>query len=197
MRAPGIYVTVCISIFLIAGIALTTDKAGLQKADRTFDQANNEISPKSLTSSGSANANYVCNLKVYMLEKESRWLDYTQYYHYENGFLDFSFDTILSLGYLETYQETKIWDARAAGFANNADSTYVRQDNMMAIAVLFNPENGGTGYSDPYFDHPEGAPFTINYVDACASATHGSPGWDTAYGLSTHTAFIEEGTEHT
>jgi hypothetical protein len=92
------------------------------------------------------------------------------------------------MAYLETFQQTKIWNAQAEGWL---DTLWVTQDNMMAIAVLFNSENGGTGNSDPY----EGTrPFTIHLVDASAAATHGNPGSNLAINGTTHTAFIDEGT---
>jgi hypothetical protein len=197
MRARAKLLIIGILVLFIAGTTLTADQPRPELVTPVFPHGKTEtpIIPSALTNFESeANANYNCNLKVYMVEQESRWTDYTNYYHYDYGFLDFSFDTALSLAYLETYQETKIWDAQAAGWAN---ATYVTQQNMMAIAVMFNSEIDGTGISDPLYENPDGRPFDIHLVDACASATHGHPGWDTAIGTSTHTVFIEESTSPT
>ncbi len=200
MRAPGIILTISILIFSLTLPILSaslSDSPDISRATPTDNFIVPETSPPRLVLTADGRDNYNCNLKVYMVEKESRWKDYTNYYHYERGFLDFAFDTLLSLPYHQTYQQTKIWDARAAGWAGDADSTYIRENNMMAIAVLFNSESDGVNHSDPYYDDPQGAPFTIYPVDASAEAMSGVPGYDTAYGSSTHTVFIEEGTEHT
>jgi hypothetical protein len=200
MRAPGVILTISLLVFSLTlpiSSASTSDSFDFSRATAVENYDLPESSSTHLTLSADSRGNYNGNLKVYMVEKESRWKDYTNYYHYERGFLDFAFDTVLSLPYHQTYQQTKIWDARAAGWASDADSVYIRENNMMAIAVLFNSESDGINHSDPYYDDPEGAPFTIYPVDASAEATPGLPGYDTAYGSSTHTVFIEEGTEHT
>jgi len=188
----------CIPAFAFVLIILPANN--LQSENTATMARNTRLSnmpelPLGVDSPVDINAPYGCNLKVYMVEIESRYKDNTNYYHYDFGFLDFALDTMLNLGYQETFQQTKTWDARAAGFASDKDSIYVTPENMMAIAVLFNNEVAGVNYSDPvyYFDSL-GAPFDIHNVDACAAATDGNPGYDTAYGSTTHTVFVEDAT---
>lgn len=134
----------------------------------------------------SSRANYNCRLRIFVVEPTSRWTDNTGYFHYEFGFLDFGIDTALSLAYQESYETTRSWTC-PSGLVS------IDSANIMVIAVVFNQENGGTNYSDP----PSGAPFTIHAADAAAAAIPGVPGYDTAYGASTHTVFLEEATATT
>jgi hypothetical protein len=131
----------------------------------------------------SGRADYNCFLRVYVVEPVSRWKDNTNFYHFDFGFLGFAHDTTLSLAYQETYQETKTFDSLTSGYG-------FTEDNIMAIAVLFNADDYHTAYSDP----PSGSSFTAYHVDAAAAATPGVPGYDTAYGVYTHTVFIDEAT---
>lgn len=201
MKRFGKCLAWCIPAFFIVGIVLATDSPrpeNMTVIERVVGENIVADPAGDLNATAGFDVPYSCNLKVYMVEIESRYKDNTNYYRYDYGLLDFAFDTVLNLGYEETFQQTKIWDAKAAGFASNADSIFVTQENMMAIAVVFNEVPDGVNYSDPWRDyHPLGAPFDIHNVDACAAATHGSPGYDTAYGSSTHTVFVEEGTAYT
>jgi hypothetical protein len=138
----------------------------------------------------SPDGNYDCRLRVYVVEPESRWLDNTGYYHYEFGFLGFGVDSALSIPYQQPTEITGTWDVSQSGYV--AD---IAADNIMVIAVLFNAESAGTGISDPYYDDPYGAPFTIYPVDASAGATPGNPGANVSDANSTHTVFIEESTQ--
>ena len=134
--------------------------------------------------STSSRVNYNCWLRVFVVEPHSRWTDNTGYYHYDFGFLDFGLDTSLSLAYQESFESTRNWTC-PTGLGS------ISEDNIMVIAVLFNKESSGVNYSDP----PSGAAFNIYGADAAASATPGVPGYDTAYGNSTHTVFLEEATQ--
>jgi hypothetical protein len=200
MKMFGRILAVGILAIFITGIALTADQDGRDKVSRVVRDAGEEIlaQPVAPVNSGDdSRARYDCDLRVFMVEQESRWKD-SQQKRYGNGFISFAFDTSLSLAYQETYQETKVYDLGITGFViNNPDSIWVNQYNMKAIAVVYNAESGGTGISDPYYDHPQGSPFTIHTGDACAAATDGNPGSNIAVGNSTHTVFIEEGTSHT
>lgn len=199
MRIFGRILTLGVLAIFIGGIALTADEAGRDLATRlardTGDESPAIAAP--VNAENQSRAVYNCDLRVFMVEKESRYKD-SQGKPYGNGLISFAFDTSLSLAYQETYQETKLYDLGITGFViNNPDSIFVNQDNMKAIAAVYNSEYGGTGISDPYYNDPQGAPFTIHFADACAGATHGNPGADVADGNTTHTVFIEEGTTHT
>lgn len=134
--------------------------------------------------SADSRANYNCWVRIYIVEPESRWTDYTNYYYYDFGFLDFGIDTTLSIPYMGTYQTTRTWSCpQGLGQIDSA--------NIMVMAAVFNQEPGGTNYSDP----PSGNAFTIYAADAAAAAIPGVPGYDTAYGGNTHTVFLEEATQ--
>ena len=123
-------------------------------------------------------------LKVYIVEPVSRWMDNSGYYRWDFGFLDFLHDTTLSMGYLETFQQTRSWHGSDHGFLD----TSIHEDNIMAIAVVFDTNIAGVNYSDP----PGGQAYFIYNVLAAAGAKPGIPGYDTAWGGSTHTVFVEE-----
>jgi hypothetical protein len=197
MRVFGRILTTGLLALFIAGIALTADQISPGPVSRVElaggDAA--QIEPQAaLNQASGSRATYDCALKVYMVEQESRWKDATGK-RFENALLSFAFDTTLSLAYEETFSQTKTYDISATGWVvNTPDSIFVREDNMKAIAVLFNSAVSGVGDSDPYAPV---APFNIHYVDASAAAMSGSPGWDTAVGTSTHTMFVEEASTHT
>jgi thiol-disulfide isomerase/thioredoxin len=127
-------------------------------------------------------ASYNGRLRVYVVEPVSRWNNYDgDPYHF--GFLDFAFDYTLSLEYLDKYSDTIIWDGKKAGFTN------LKENNIMVMAVVFNPEVH-KGYAYP----PLGNPFDAYYVDAAAGAVPGDVGYNVVTANFTHTVFVEEGT---
>jgi hypothetical protein len=119
---------------------------------------------------------YNGHLRIYIVEPESRWEDYTGVpYHF--GFIDYAFDNTISINYLETYEDTIFW------------SGDVTEDNVQVIAALFNSQPN-LGFSNP----PENKPFEAYGVDASATATPGNIGYNTVTEEFTHTVFIEEAT---
>jgi len=137
-------------------------------------------------------SSYHGHLRVYVVEPESRWTDNTGVYNYEFGFIGFGIDSLISVAYQDTLQVTRTWDV-----SQNYLIDEISPDNIMVIGVMFNAAGIGTGYSDPYWDHPEGAPYTIYPVDAAAAAEPGIPGSNVSDVNSTHTVFVEEGTSQT
>jgi len=131
----------------------------------------------------SAKSNYNAFLRIYVVELTSLTYYDNNGLPYDFALANFGLDSAVSIPYLDTHQITKTVHHGSVIAANN----------VMVIAVLFNAASGGTNYSDP----PLGAPFTIHYVDAAAKATPDHPGWDTAYGVYTHTVFLEEATSMT
>ncbi len=119
-------------------------------------------------------------VRVYIVEGESRWQDF-YFFNYHNALLSYAFDDSLNLDYLESFQETRVWDGADFGFAD------VTAGNLKAIAVVFNA-HGNINYSYP--EHP----FMAYPADACAIATNGNPGSHTYGNEFTHTVFVEEGT---
>jgi thiol-disulfide isomerase/thioredoxin len=125
---------------------------------------------------------YDGQLRVYIAEPQSRWDNYNDDpYHY--AFLDFAINEELSIDYLETYITNITWNAIDAGYKN------VKQDNIIAIAAVFNPEIN-QGYANP----PSKNPFDAYYVDAAAGATPGNTGYNQVTENFTHTVFAEEAT---
>lgn len=125
---------------------------------------------------------YRGTLRVYIVEPTSRWNDYSNKpYHF--GFLDFAFNDKVSIPYGETYNTTLTWNPSTEGYSG------ITEGNIMAIAVLFNPE-GKPAYAHP----PMGNKFTAHYVDACAGSVPGGQGHNVVTDVFTHTVFVEEAT---
>lgn len=120
---------------------------------------------------------YEGRLIIYVVEPLSRWnMKNGQPYHF--GSLGTAFDDVLSIEYLNSYENTISWTGDAS------------QSNVMVIAAVFNPETY-QGYSDPPDnDHP----FNAHYVDAAAAVTPGNTGYNTVKENFSHTVFIEEAT---
>ena len=121
-------------------------------------------------------------MRIYVAEPESRW-DNKDGAAYHYGFLDFAAEETLSIEYQDTYTNQVTWDASDAGYSN------VRENNVIVIATVFNPEVN-KGYANP----PTKNPFDAHYVDAAAGAEPGETGYNTVNEDFTHTVFVEEAT---
>ena len=121
-------------------------------------------------------------LRVYIVEPVSRWDNYDNNpYHF--GFLDFAINESLSIDYLGTYIKQVTWNASQAGYDN------VKENNVMVIAAVFNPQiNKGFAYP------PSKNPFDAHYVDATAGAKPGETNSNIVNENFTHTVFVEEAT---
>jgi len=105
---------------------------------------------------------YTGTLRVYIVEPTSRWNDHDgDPYHF--GFLDYAFVGNLSTPYGETQVENITWNPSDAGYND------VNENNIMAIAAVFNPKVH-QGHADP----PFGNPFDAYHVDAAAAAMPGA-----------------------
>jgi hypothetical protein len=122
---------------------------------------------------------YQGQLRVYIVEKESRWKMQNRQ-HYQYALYDFAYDDPVSIRYQETYEQSINWKGD------------VSENNVIVMAALFNSE-GHTSYAVP----PNERPFTAHYVDAAAAATPGETGFNTRNEEYTHTVFVEEGTATT
>jgi thiol-disulfide isomerase/thioredoxin len=119
---------------------------------------------------------YEGHLRIYIVEPESRWNMYDgEPYHY--AFLDYAFNDALSIDYLETYEDSITWEGD------------VEENNVMAIAALFNPK-----INKAYAYPPNGNQFNAHYVDAAAGAKPGFTDYNKVIGNFTHTVLAEEGT---
>lgn len=154
------------TIVVIAGLLITSIAIGTQA--NITKQTNNDL--------------YDGQLRVYIAEPQSRWDNYNDDpYHY--AFLDFAINEELSIDYLETYTTNVTWNAQSAGYKN------VKENNIIAIAAVFNPDVN-KGYANP----PNGNPFDAYYVDATAGATPGNTGYNQVKENFTHSVFVEEAT---
>jgi thiol-disulfide isomerase/thioredoxin len=169
-----------IATLLVLPLAATSDYITNKPYDTKVTPEKQEIKFKQNTLP--ASSTYKGHLRVYIVEPTSRWNDYSNKpYHF--GFLDFAFNDKLSLPYGETYNTTLTWDANTEGYSG------VTENNILVIAVLFNPE-GKQSYAYP----PIGNKFTAYPVDACAGAVPGSEGQNVVTDTFSHTVFVEEGT---
>ncbi len=119
-------------------------------------------------------------LRIYVVEPISRWKDHDGD-NYKFGFLDFAYDDVVYADYGKVVNINAVWDS--SKFPN------VNENNIMAIAVLFNP-TPHSGNANP----PFGNPFDAYYVDACAAAMPGETGVNERNNETTHTVFVEMGT---
>ena len=119
---------------------------------------------------------YEARLLIYVTEPVSRWNMFNQEpYHF--GSLGYAYDGTISLEYLDTFEETIIWDGD------------VEEENVMVMAAVFNA-GAHVGYANP----PDGNPFEAHYTDASAAAIPGEVGYNTVTDEFSHTVFVEEGT---
>ena len=140
-------------LFFSTTVALATEEE--QNAKTTILENGAFLSEKMVSSP------YEGRLRVYVTEPESRW-EMADHKPYHYAVLDFAYDDVLSIDYLDTYEDTIIW-------SGNVD-----EDNVMVIAALFNLD-ANTGYAYPPFSNS----FDAHYVDAAAGATPGNTGYNT------------------
>ena len=130
--------------------------------------------------SNSALGAYCGTLRVYIAEPVSRWDDDDgNPYHY--GFLDYAYNNQLSIPFGETWQETFYWNAVDAGYDD------VTEDNIVALAAVFNPEINQE-FANPPFRNP----FKAHYVDAAAGVAPGETDSNFKNETFTHTVFGEQ-----
>jgi len=125
---------------------------------------------------------YQGNLRVYVVEPDSRWANQDGGSWY-NGFLAFACDTMLSLNYQEQFNKSLSWTPVAS-------LSPIDESNIMVIAVMFNKMEGHTSNSN--YPPDDDGEFIAYYADAAASAIPGETGYNDAAGEYTHTVFLEE-----
>ena len=152
---------------------VATDEHGAKSEPATLTVSMPLIKPSELVYDGV--------LRIYIVEPISRWDDHDgKPYHF--GFLDFAYDNTVEVDYMEKKNISVTWNPTSAGYSD------VSPDNLMAIAVLFNPAPHD-GFANP----PFGNKFEAHYVDACAAAMPGETGRNVRTN-ATHTVFAEMGT---
>jgi thiol-disulfide isomerase/thioredoxin len=124
---------------------------------------------------------YRGNLKIYMVEPTSRW-DTNDNEPYHFGFLDFAFDGKIDIS--DTFTKNIFWNP-------SWDQSWdVDEDNIMAIAVLFN-EDSEIRHSIPDTQERQ---FDAYFADAAAGATADTSGYNKVTDDFTHTVFVEKAT---
>jgi len=155
-------------------LALLVISSFTSMAIKTFDEKID--SRESSFSENMDSLPYEGRLIVYIVEPVSRWNMYNgQPYHY--ACVGFAFDDYLSVDYLDTFQDSIVWDGD------------VTVDNVMVIAAVYNPDIY-QAYAYPPYQNP----FDAHYVDAGAGAHPGETGYNTVNENFTHTVVVEEGT---
>ncbi len=201
LRLTLIFLALIVLTAVIGGMAYGKEKiqASLLPNAILGNSDNSEI-PLSLPSS-SSKATYNCRFQIFIVEPISyRYWDYYQQ-GFQNGVVDFAL--IEELHIQDSHSGTVIWDGDDSP-GNPGGFTDIEESNIMAIAVMYNLDEGHIGESDPDleglgdpgYDAPpyDGRPYWAGYVDAAAGATPGNHGSNTSGNGSTHTVFIDEGT---
>jgi len=102
-------------------------------------------------------SSYDGNLRVYIAEIQSRWIDYAgEPFHF--AFIDYSINEDISISAGENKSFSEIWNASKAGFGD------IYPENIQVFAVVFNSEK-----NQGYAQAPDGNPFDAYYADATAS----------------------------
>lgn len=172
------------SISLIVGVSIVLIFVISSLTTVAFETVNRFDNQKILSSLvNNDTPPYEGHIRVYVVEPVSRWDNYDRDdYHF--GFLDFAINKRLSIEYMDTYEETVIWDASDAGYNN------VEEDNIIVMAAVFNPE------SEQKYAYPRESKnlFDAHYVDAATAAFPGETGYNTVTENFSHTVFIEQAT---
>ncbi|MFH1699614.1 MAG: hypothetical protein ABIE07_03420 [Candidatus Zixiibacteriota bacterium] len=175
-------------LFLVCG-GILADNSGYSSKEITITDGkiNSEVNVhKDSPSKKSLSANYDATLRVYVIEPVSRWRDYN-YSTYENGFLGFAFYDTLSIPYLGTFEETRVWSGSTHGYGD------IAEDNIMVIAVI----SGNDGEFRLSYPGDGSGPFTAYFPDAVTGAHPGETGIAGGDGNYTHSVLFEEGTRTT
>lgn len=167
------------TICLVLALSLTATPITLLPQPESVSIDRGGSSPDVSTSE---DALYTGTLRVFVVEPTSRWNDRNGD-SYQFGFLDYAMVVDIVLQDTSTWTQTVTWDATDHGYGN------ISEDNIMAVAALFNSTGEEKDAWPPY-----GYWFTAYPVDAAAAATPGNPGADEATGGYTHTVLVEEGT---
>ena len=104
------------------------------------------------------NNDYPGTLRVYVVEIVSRWTDYNNQ-PYGHALLDFPWNQAIDIDSGDTFEDSKVWDGAAAGYAD------IDPDNIQVILAVFD-DTPYTSYSDP----PSGYPFNAYYADETVAA---------------------------
>jgi glutaredoxin len=131
----------------------------------------------------SSRATYQGYLRIYLVEPESRYVDFYGK-NFQFGFLDFAVNQAIAINDGERLSDTVTWNAGTFGS--------VALNNIEAIAVVFNSE-GHPAYSYPANNT---YPFTAHWTDAAAASTPGVLAVDNHTGAYTHRVFLEEATRN-
>jgi len=102
---------------------------------------------------------YTGRVRVFMVEPLSRWTDVVGF-NFNYGFLDFALDEYVDIEEKTTQSWSSTWDTDLAGYGD------IQEDNIMAIAVVYNSDWYST---DAY--PPNEYWFNAHYVDAAVGAT--------------------------
>jgi len=164
-------------LFLICTIPIQSAE---YKDRALLEDSNSEIIvPEKPVFAGKGGQTYEGNLRVHVVEINSRFNTSSPSHNFEYGFLDYAANENLSIPYQDTYTLNTTWDGNTVGFGD------ITEGNIIVIAAVYNAEPHPTSYS--------GDPFIAYYCDATAAATPGNPGANLVDEESTHTVYVEYG----
>ncbi|HVQ01556.1 MAG TPA: Ig-like domain-containing protein [Candidatus Thermoplasmatota archaeon] len=115
-------------------------------------------------------APYAGHIRVYVTEFGSTmgWID-TGGHPYTFAFLDYAFDTSISISSGGTWSNSMTWDGHNYNDGYGHDFGNIQYGNIFVLAAVFNA-TAHTGYSNP----PSGNPFNAYYVDDATGVRVGS-----------------------
>jgi hypothetical protein len=166
---------------LILAWALTAaaTEINVSRVAESLEPSNAPATPADVVMVQSPQDAYSGTLRLYIVERFSRYPNSDGIPH-DNGFLDFATVENFTINDGETWESNVTWDA--------SPFDGVIPSRMRAMAAIANQESF-FGDADP----PSGRGFTGNRVDAAASGSIGTPGYNETGTGFTHTIFIEEG----
>jgi len=167
-------------IVLMASAAFGDEVYSVDRSMIPHEVENVPAEPVQPVLSGDGRQDYEAELRIYVVEPESRWKAYDNKIYF-NGFLDFALNTYVTMNVGERF--------RWSGTFTYAGLT---EANVKVIAVLTDPTPQTVNYSDT--GSGTGYPFIPYYVDATAEANAGHADSNKTTEYSTHTVFVEEGT---
>ncbi len=130
---------------------------------------------------------YTGTIRVYVSEIVSRWDD-NDNIPFHNAMLSFALETGFSLNETDSLTWDLNWNGNDYTDYGGFNFGDLQEDNAIVTAAVFNP-NGYQGYSYP---ESSGGPFTVYEIDASASATPGTTGYNILPTGFTHSVMIED-----
>ncbi len=178
MKHVTLLATVILSIFLGTAMAEEVCK---------YERANAERNIETPPLQSEALDTYTGTIRVFVAEIESRWND-NDNVPFHNAMLSFALETGFTLNETDSLTWDLNWNGNDHNDGHGGTFGDLQEDNTIVTAAVYNP-NGYQGYSYP---GPSEGPFTVYEVDASASATPGTTGYNILPAGFTHSVMIDD-----